>query len=148
MHSLNSGSYTRLVIYSDVFEAVTGSKRAKDGNVKSCFWPAFGRDSSVASNSIPRRASSEALSWHQRTACQSNNFHSPRMALDDYRRNQDNDVRLVDFLDDKLQAFADLETLDSLLDSVKAQQDLLKQQVCEVPIHRVLIHFLTLEVAE
>jgi hypothetical protein len=53
------------------------------------------------------------------------------MALDDYRRNQDNDVRLVDFLDDKLQAFADLETLDSLLDSVKAQQDLLKQQVCK-----------------
>ncbi|KAH0026814.1 hypothetical protein KCU78_g4225, partial [Aureobasidium melanogenum] len=51
------------------------------------------------------------------------------MALDDYRRNQDNDVRLVDFLDDKLQAFADLETLDSLLDSVKAQQDLLKQQL-------------------
>jgi hypothetical protein len=53
------------------------------------------------------------------------------MALDDYRRNQDNDVRLVDFLDDKLQAFADFDTLDSLLDSVKAQQDLLKQQVCE-----------------
>jgi hypothetical protein len=52
------------------------------------------------------------------------------MALDDYRRNQDNDIRLVDFLDDKLQAFADFDTLDSLLDSVKAQQDLLKQQVC------------------
>ncbi|CAD0106989.1 unnamed protein product [Aureobasidium uvarum] len=51
------------------------------------------------------------------------------MALDDYNRNQDNDVRLVDFLDDKLQAFADLDTLDSLLDSVKAQQDLLKQQL-------------------
>jgi hypothetical protein len=51
------------------------------------------------------------------------------MALDDYRRNQDNDVRLVDFLDDKLQAFADFDTLDLLLDSVKAQQDLLKQQV-------------------
>ncbi|KAK6005817.1 hypothetical protein QM012_007459 [Aureobasidium pullulans] len=51
------------------------------------------------------------------------------MALDDYRRNQDNDVRLVDFLDDKLQSFADLDTLDSLLDSVKAQQDLLKQQL-------------------
>ena len=53
------------------------------------------------------------------------------MALDDYRRNQDNDVRLVDFLDDKLQAFADFDSLDSLLDSVKAQQDLLKQQVRE-----------------
>jgi hypothetical protein len=51
------------------------------------------------------------------------------MALDNYRQNQDNDVRLVDFLDDKLQAFADFDTLDSLLDTVKAQQDLLKQQV-------------------
>ncbi|KAI4759212.1 hypothetical protein E4T52_08587 [Aureobasidium sp. EXF-3400] len=53
------------------------------------------------------------------------------MALDDYRRNQDNDVRLVDFLDDKLQAFADFDSLDSLLDSVKAQQDLLKQQLVD-----------------
>jgi hypothetical protein len=53
------------------------------------------------------------------------------MALDNYRQNQDNDVRLVDFLDDKLQAFADFDTLDSLLDTVKAQQDLLKQQVRE-----------------
>jgi hypothetical protein len=52
------------------------------------------------------------------------------MPLQDYRRNQDNDVRVVDFLDDKLQSFADLDSLDSLLDSVKAQQDLLKQQVC------------------
>lgn len=76
-------------------------------------------------------ASSEALSWHQRTACQNNNLLRPNMALDDYRQNQDNDVRLVDFLDDKLQAFADFDSLDSLLDSVKAQQDLLKQQVSE-----------------
>ncbi|KAH0282196.1 hypothetical protein M436DRAFT_55625 [Aureobasidium namibiae CBS 147.97] len=51
------------------------------------------------------------------------------MALDDYHQNQDNDVRLVDFLDDKLQAFADFDSLDTLLDSVKAQQDLLKQQL-------------------
>jgi hypothetical protein len=76
-------------------------------------------------------ASSEALSWHQRTGCQNNNLLRPNMALDDYRRNQDSDVRLVDFLDDKLQAFADFDSLDSLLDSVKAQQDLLKQQVRE-----------------
>lgn len=58
----------------------------------------------------------------------SNHLDTTDMALDDYRRNQDNDVRVVDFLDDKLQSFADLDTLDSLLDSVKAQQDLLKQQ--------------------
>ena len=60
------------------------------------------------------------------------------MALDDYHRNQDNDVRLVDFLDDKLQAFADFDSLDSLLESVKAQQDLLKQQVRERTQH---VHF-------
>ena len=70
------------------------------------------------------------------------------MALDDYRRNQDNDVRLVDFLDDKLQAFADLETLDSLLDSVKAQQDLLKQQVCEKSRHVVFLQSLTTGIAK
>jgi len=80
-------------------------------------------------------ASSEAWSRHQRTACQkwycNNNILPPNMALDDYHRNQENDVRLVDFLDDKLQAFADFDSLDTLLDSVKAQQDLLKQQVRE-----------------
>jgi hypothetical protein len=63
------------------------------------------------------------------------------MALDDYRRNQDNDVRLVDFLDDKLQAFADFDTLDSLLDSVKAQQDLLKQQVRDEGRHVLIVAF-------
>ncbi|KAI5237863.1 hypothetical protein E4T43_07854 [Aureobasidium subglaciale] len=51
------------------------------------------------------------------------------MALENYRNSQDNDVRLVDFLDDKLQSFADLDSLDTLLESVKAQQDLLKQQL-------------------
>lgn len=52
-----------------------------------------------------------------------------KMAADSYRRLQDGDVRVLDYLDDKLQSLADFETLDSLLDSVKAQQDLLKQQV-------------------
>ena len=39
------------------------------------------------------------------------------------------DVRVQDYLDDKLQSTADLETLDSLLDNVKNQQELLKKQV-------------------
>lgn len=116
------------IIKTNCIRLQAATERAKDGQCEVVFWSAFGREGSVASIPIPR-ASSEALSWHQRTACQINNFCPTTMALDDYRRNQDNDVRLVDFLDDKLQAFADLETLDSLLDSVKAQQDLLKQQV-------------------
>ena len=36
---------------------------------------------------------------------------------------------MQDYLDDKLQSAADLESLDTLLESVKAQQDLLKKQV-------------------
>lgn len=46
------------------------------------------------------------------------------------------DVRVLDYLDDKLQSSADLETLDSLLEIVKTQQGLLKKQVsadCIVP---------------
>lgn len=39
------------------------------------------------------------------------------------------DSRVQDFLDDKLQAAADLESIDSLLHNVKAQQELLKEQV-------------------
>lgn len=39
------------------------------------------------------------------------------------------DVRVQDYLDDKLQSLTDLETLDSLLDNVKNQQQLLKQQL-------------------
>lgn len=40
------------------------------------------------------------------------------------------DSRVQDYLDDKLQSSADLDTLDSLLANVKTQQELLKQQVC------------------
>lgn len=40
------------------------------------------------------------------------------------------DSRVQDYLDDKLQSAADLETLDSLLASVNAQHELLRQQVC------------------
>jgi hypothetical protein len=37
--------------------------------------------------------------------------------------------RAQDFLDDKLQSAADLESVDSLLANVKQQQELLKKQV-------------------
>lgn len=39
------------------------------------------------------------------------------------------DSRVQDYLDDKLQSSADLDSLDSLLANVKEQQDLLKKQV-------------------
>lgn len=39
------------------------------------------------------------------------------------------DARVQDYLDDKLQSAADLESLDSLLDTVREQQELLKKQV-------------------
>lgn len=51
------------------------------------------------------------------------------MAVNGTQNAQNLDVRVLDYLDDKLQSLADFDTLDSLLDSVKAQQDLLKQQV-------------------
>lgn len=39
------------------------------------------------------------------------------------------DTRVQDYLDDKLQSAADLESLDSLLENVRSQQDLLRRQV-------------------
>nr|POF02259.1 rad50-interacting protein 1 [Quercus suber] len=41
------------------------------------------------------------------------------------------DARVQDYLDDKIQSIADLETLDTLLDTVKYQQQLLKQQLVD-----------------
>lgn len=41
------------------------------------------------------------------------------------------DTRLEDYLQDKLQTGADLETLDSLLDQVRTQQALLQKQLKE-----------------
>jgi len=41
------------------------------------------------------------------------------------------DTRLEDYLQDKLQTSADLETLDSLLDQVRTQQNLLRKQLQE-----------------
>lgn len=52
----------------------------------------------------------------------------------------DQDVRLQDYLDDKLQAAADFETLDSLIETLKSQQDLLKKQVS--PQHIPDMHIL------
>lgn len=52
------------------------------------------------------------------------------------------EARVQDYLDDKLQSAADLESLDTLLESVKAQQDLLKQQVRirRHPTHCIYAH--------
>jgi len=41
------------------------------------------------------------------------------------------DTRLEDYLQDKLQTSADLETLDSLLNQVRTQQSLLRKQLQE-----------------
>lgn len=41
------------------------------------------------------------------------------------------DTRLEDYLQDKVQTSADLETLDSLLDQVRTQQNLLRKQLQE-----------------
>ena len=41
------------------------------------------------------------------------------------------DARIQDYLDDKLQTFADFEALDSLIANIESQQDLLKQQLVE-----------------
>ena len=43
----------------------------------------------------------------------------------------DRDIRVEDYLNDKLQTYADLDNLDSLLQNVKDQQALLKQQVID-----------------
>lgn len=43
--------------------------------------------------------------------------------------NEERDVRVEDYLNDKLQTYADLENLDTLLETVKQQQTLLRQQV-------------------
>lgn len=42
---------------------------------------------------------------------------------------EDCDIRVEDYLNDKLQTYADLENLDSLLETVKQQQSLLREQV-------------------
>lgn len=48
---------------------------------------------------------------------------------------EEHDVRIEDYLDDKLQTGADLENIDTLLENVVKQQRLLQQQVCKVRIN-------------
>jgi RAD50-interacting protein 1 len=47
----------------------------------------------------------------------------------------DRDARVGDYLDDKLQTLADLDSLDALLESVRHQHTLLRKQVwlCRIP---------------
>lgn len=40
------------------------------------------------------------------------------------------DTRVEDYLNDKLQTLADLDTLDTLLSTVQSQQSLLRSQAC------------------
>jgi hypothetical protein len=47
-------------------------------------------------------------------------------------RNDERAVRVEDYLNDKLQTHADLDNLDSLLESVRSQQGLLRKQVCRL----------------
>jgi hypothetical protein len=41
------------------------------------------------------------------------------------------DVRVLDYIDDRLATSSDFDALDSLIENVKEQQDLLKKQVIE-----------------
>lgn len=45
------------------------------------------------------------------------------------RSTEEQDIRVEDYLNDKLQTNTDLESLDTLLENVKQQQLVLKQQV-------------------
>lgn len=45
--------------------------------------------------------------------------------------NEDQAVRLEDYVNDQLQSYADLEGIDTLLKNVKIQQELLRTQVRE-----------------
>lgn len=42
---------------------------------------------------------------------------------------EDRDIRIEDYLNDKLQTAADLDDIDALLENVQDQQNLLKEQV-------------------
>lgn len=55
------------------------------------------------------------------------------------------DVRVLDYIDDRLATSSDFDALDSLIDNVKEQQDLLKKQVNEHFAFRLLLltHWLT-----
>jgi hypothetical protein len=42
------------------------------------------------------------------------------------------DARVLDYIDDRLATSSDFEALDSLIENVKEQQDLLKRQVTNI----------------
>ena len=47
---------------------------------------------------------------------------------------EERDIRVEDYLNDKLQNSTDLANIDALLEDVKAQQVLLQKQVCALPL--------------
>ena len=49
---------------------------------------------------------------------------------------EERDIRVEDYLNDKLQAHADLENIDFLLQNVRNQQELLRKQVSDDSNHR------------
>lgn len=57
------------------------------------------------------------------------NSHESNIASTSYKFALAMDARVEDYLNDKLQTLADFDSLDALLTNLKAQQDLLKQQV-------------------
>lgn len=57
---------------------------------------------------------------------------------------EERDVRVEDYLNDKLQNTTDLANIDSLLEDVKAQQVLLQQQVRSWTYSPPPIHSLTI----
>ena len=45
-------------------------------------------------------------------------------------RGEERDIRVEDYLNDKLQTAADLDNLDTLLENIQSQQSLITHQVC------------------
>ena len=56
-----------------------------------------------------------------------------------YGSDEDRDVRVEDFLNDKLQTASDLANIDTLLEDVRSQQVLLQQQVSFVLLQSVFL---------
>jgi len=50
------------------------------------------------------------------------------------------DARIRDYLDDRLQTAADLESIDLLLENVQTQQSLLQQQVPSTRVRVVVMY--------
>lgn len=58
-------------------------------------------------------------------------------SLDQLSRQEAN--RVQDYLSDKIQSLADLESLDSLLSNLGAQHELQRKQVNQLPLQRAYI---------